>query len=290
MNSTQTLSRESASQLLNDSYDDLCKSCRPLFNNTPINYFDYVRYYDNGEAIAFSTSPEFSTYTLSESLLPTFEEFKITSLFGQKASFLSTATSLPPGVCLLNQEKYEKNLSYATDNKIYHRLYITERHKGYYITCGFGVVKDIKSILNFYMNALPHLEKFLRYFEFHASDFIHYHSQKNKFIMPGYHEILIQKSYDFGFPLLNPSDLNFSTYIKSSDQDIYNLITPKEKKCLELIAHGYTMKNAARMLGISPRTVEQHLRNVKDKLGVNTKNQLVELWHIYFNYNKAIGD
>ena len=59
------------------------------------------------------------------------------------------------------------------------------------------------------------------------------------------------------------------------------MITGREKECMSLIAQGYTMKNAAKKLCISHRTVEQHLRNVKDKLGLNTKNQLVEAWHLY---------
>jgi DNA-binding CsgD family transcriptional regulator len=61
------------------------------------------------------------------------------------------------------------------------------------------------------------------------------------------------------------------------------LITSRELECLSLTAQGYTMKYTARKLEISPRTVELHLRNIKDRYGLTSKNQLVKLWHNYFN-------
>lgn len=60
-------------------------------------------------------------------------------------------------------------------------------------------------------------------------------------------------------------------------------LTQREIECLNLVAHGSTMKMIARKLDISPRTVEQHLRNIKEKFEVNTKSQLVELWYGQFS-------
>lgn len=63
-------------------------------------------------------------------------------------------------------------------------------------------------------------------------------------------------------------------------------ITDRELNCLALIAKGYTMKAVALRLEISPRTVEMHLQNIKEKFGFSTKNQLVSLWHEqYANLN-----
>lgn len=276
LNEKAVLSRGMAESILTAGYDQVRDICQPLFESTPITYFDYVRYYDNGEAIAFSTSTEFSIFTLSETLLPTFEELNLTSLFGQKASFLSTAASLPIGINDLNCEKYEKNLAYAEDNKIYHRLYLTKRGQDFYVTCGFGVTKDTKSVINFHMNAVKYLERFIEYFEIHASDLIYEHSQNYKFKIQNYHSRIIQDHYDFDFSFLKKTEDSVDSRINNN---ILVLISPREKKCLELMALGYTMKNAARKLEISPRTVEQHIRNVKDKLGLSTKNQLVEVWH-----------
>lgn len=56
-------------------------------------------------------------------------------------------------------------------------------------------------------------------------------------------------------------------------------VTKRELNCLALIAKGYTMKGVALRLNISPRTVETHLRNLKEKFGFSSKNQLVSLWY-----------
>lgn len=277
----KALAKEKVSEILLSGYDDLDRICHPLFKSTPIKYFDYIRYYDNGDAVGFSMSPEFSVKTLCESLLPTYAEFQLFSLFGQKACFLSTSSSLPPGVGDVNQEKFEKNIAYGIDHKVYHRLYLVTRRDNYYLTTGFGVVFDNKSILNFYLNALPYLQRFLQYFEYHAEETIEYQYKKNILFLPNYHDKLIYQDEEINFPVLNPNDLDFNLdFVKQSPRALTTM-TSREKACLELVAQGYTMKNAAKRLAISHRTVEQHLRNIKDKLGLTTKNQLVEIWHEY---------
>lgn len=277
----KALAKEKVSEILLSGYDDLDRICHPLFKSTPIKYYDYIRYYDNGDAVGFSMSPEFSVKTLCELLLPTYAEFNLFSLFGQNACFLSTSSSLPPGVSEVNHEKYEKNIAYGLDHKVYHRLYLVFRRESYYLTTGFGVHCDNKSILNFYLNALPYLKKFLQYFEFHAEETIMHQFQKNTLYIPNYHEKLIYEDQEISFPVLNPNDLNFNLDYRNGIPKALTTMTSREKACLELVAQGYTMKSTAKRLEISHRTVEQHLRNIKDKLGLSTKNQLVEVWHEY---------
>lgn len=269
-----------ASKTLNANYDYLCEVCHPLFKNTPLRYFDYLRCYDDGTTTTMSVSPDFVTKILSEFLLPTLEEFQLFSLFHQKATYLSTLTSLPPGASELDPEKYEKNIVYAAENNIFHRLYIVERAENYYVTFGFGVTDDNRSIINFYLNALPYLERFVRYFDYHMTNIIEAQLQEFNIILPEYQRKTVEQKFNISLPSLNTNDLSISK--DHSDKKIIEIdLTPREKLCLQLIAQGYTMKNAAKRLEISHRTVEQHLRNIKDKLGITTKNQLVEIWHEY---------
>jgi LuxR family quorum sensing-dependent transcriptional regulator len=48
-------------------------------------------------------------------------------------------------------------------------------------------------------------------------------------------------------------------------------LTPREKEVMRLSAAGRTSAEIARELGLSPRTVNQHVENVAEKLG--TKNR-----------------
>lgn len=51
-------------------------------------------------------------------------------------------------------------------------------------------------------------------------------------------------------------------------------LTPREREVLRLIARGYTYKELARELSISPKTVETHVSAVLRKLQLSTRHQL----------------
>lgn len=53
------------------------------------------------------------------------------------------------------------------------------------------------------------------------------------------------------------------------------MLTKREKECLYYTVKGYTAKDTANALGISRRTVEAHLKNLKSKLSVKKKSQLI---------------
>lgn len=54
-------------------------------------------------------------------------------------------------------------------------------------------------------------------------------------------------------------------------------LTPRERDVLRAIASGASNKEAGRMLGISPRTVEVHRAKVMDKLGAKNAADLVRI-------------
>lgn len=56
-----------------------------------------------------------------------------------------------------------------------------------------------------------------------------------------------------------------------------DLLTPREIDVLEQLANGLSNKEAARLLGISPRTVEVHRARIMDKLGARNAADLVRI-------------
>lgn len=50
-------------------------------------------------------------------------------------------------------------------------------------------------------------------------------------------------------------------------------LTPRQREVLEWVADGKTMLEAALILGVSPGTVEKHLRNAREALGANSTAQ-----------------
>ncbi len=51
-------------------------------------------------------------------------------------------------------------------------------------------------------------------------------------------------------------------------------LTPREREVLRLLAEGRRAKEAAHILGVSPRTVEFHKYRISDKLGANSTAEL----------------
>ncbi len=58
-------------------------------------------------------------------------------------------------------------------------------------------------------------------------------------------------------------------------EDLYSLLTNREREVLQLVAEGYTGQEIAKRLSISPRTAEQHRANVMRKLGFQNQREIV---------------
>ncbi len=58
-------------------------------------------------------------------------------------------------------------------------------------------------------------------------------------------------------------------------QDPYETLTDRERQILHLTAEGYTSREIAERLFISPRTVEKHRENLMTKLGLHSQAELI---------------
>ncbi|MDQ2994977.1 MAG: helix-turn-helix transcriptional regulator [Pseudomonadota bacterium] len=264
-NTSQLASLDIINRVINDTYDEVSNVCCPLFKNTPIRYFAYERYYDSGKSMYLGTISDLIGKLIIGELLPSKDELQLFCSSGQKATFLSHHMPLPFGEDRSNGDKYQKMIAYGADCHIYNALFIIERKTDHYRFCGFGAKQSEKSVFNFYINSMPLLESFIENFEFQCRHLIQTDSENNLIQLPSYNQKKI---------ITTDTSTQSGSYLQ-----LNNLITFREMECLELIAHGYTMKNAAKKLTISPRTVEMHLRNIKEKSGLHTKNQLVDIWH-----------
>lgn len=61
-----------------------------------------------------------------------------------------------------------------------------------------------------------------------------------------------------------------------SDHQINLLLTEKQENCLFLLIRGKTLKEIAKILGISYRTVECHVDAIKIKLNCHRKSEIIE--------------
>jgi DNA-binding CsgD family transcriptional regulator len=59
-------------------------------------------------------------------------------------------------------------------------------------------------------------------------------------------------------------------------------ITPQEMECWKLLSQGYTIKGIASALFRAPKTVENHINNIRDKTECRSRDSLVDLYHNSF--------
>ena len=58
-------------------------------------------------------------------------------------------------------------------------------------------------------------------------------------------------------------------------EDSYELLTPRERELLQLVAEGRSNKEIATMLNLSPYTVETHRSNILNKLNLHSVPELI---------------
>lgn len=69
-----------------------------------------------------------------------------------------------------------------------------------------------------------------------------------------------------------------SPCIQPSPVALPNISPPtRELECLQYIIQGYTAKMIAREVGLSFRTIESYIRNLKNRLGVSTRFELIQM-------------
>ncbi len=86
---------------------------------------------------------------------------------------------------------------------------------------------------------------------------------------------MLRRALDGGRPVSK----EVAAYFLDIDDDIVveselSRLTPREREVVNLIARGYTYKEAAADLGISVKTLESHMSNIFRKLGVASRHQL----------------
>ena len=76
-------------------------------------------------------------------------------------------------------------------------------------------------------------------------------------------------------PPLSEQSLRAYLHLAETTPDPFAALTDREREVLQLTAEGYSGAAVARLLFISPRTVESHRANMMRKLGVRNQKELV---------------
>lgn len=246
--------------------------CQPFLDKFEIVFFDFTRVYKNGTETILTSYPELiqSLYGLGLYILPANVGF-----LGKTKNVLLLSSAIDNGINfeLLNHVRE----SFAVD----HILNIVEKKSDYLDCYSFGAHSKDDKMVNFYLNNMDILEKFILYFKSVASPLIkkadHSRMTLPTLLKPFYKEVLTYSD-------INATDtLNFISNMVSHvklelciDKKIVKL-SRRETECIIYLTSGLSIKEVARKLLLSPRTVETYIGNVKNKLKCDKINQIFDV-------------
>jgi DNA-binding CsgD family transcriptional regulator len=131
----------------------------------------------------------------------------------------------------------------------------------------FATSEDNLAINDVYMRSPEYIDEIIFYFRFHARNIMS-QAEKHKILLPMEAKIIANP---VSLDSLNYASIN-RFYVTTPDGEIY--MTRREYDCLSLWFCGKSAKQVAPILGISFRTVERHLENIKDKFNIQYKENL----------------
>lgn len=254
---------------------------RPLFKQITepllelgIKDFGFWRMYKDGSYIAFMNDEKFIHDYL----------FSIT----EQGEYFSNKVSDPVVGKLIHlldipieQIDFSKNeiLKLMWNSGLWNTLIVVHQKNADYVDCyDFFMDHDFKDASDFFFGNIRLFDNFINYFDHQIIKIIDFDDKsirawfKNEF-----HFSLLshntQKSDQIEKFLMH---IKFERTALVKDGE-YIPLTYREKECLFFIAQYKTVKEIARELGISPRTVETHIQSMKAKAGCHTKSSLLGL-------------
>ncbi len=246
--------------------------CRPLNDYLGVSLFIYFKAFGDGSYVILTNdieaSKEYCTKMNTDNLSTYFENY-----IGIKSSrkiFLWPTTPTDPGTTIFYNRDY------------WHGLCIVNLNENFMEGYTFLGYKDTPQVRQLFFKNSIILEKFIEHFKVSFTDILSKSEQcKAKF----------KSNYNFYLPQYQVQNIpNIDSFIEATDMNkgildtkgnfIY--LTPKEKQCLALINKGYSLKGIGKELLLSPRTIEVHLNNVKNKTGYHTKNNLIRVYRDFF--------
>jgi LuxR family quorum-sensing system transcriptional regulator SolR len=229
------------------SSTDIAEIAKPL-KQLGIIHFTYGRSYSNGARVYLASEGEFlKNYLKGKHYLSGNTECK-PELYKEQAILWATL----PNQKIIDDCSRSRNID--------HGIFLFQPQPGYCECFSFATHSTNDRIINTYLSKMDTLISFKEYFREKAATIIN-KAEKQKIVLPFNNKLDIQKS------LIN--DVYHNTF------NSHATLTKRQLECSYLLMQGNTIKEIATTLGLSTRTVEDYLSNVRSKLGCRNKTELI---------------
>lgn len=257
MTDFQELISESIHRSIIKPQDTIKKLCSPLKDTLRIANFGYIRIYQNGRFGHLSNCPDIVEFFFEDKLHRSHPYWRNPDLFEAGVALVPLA---------VDDYLRKKSQSLFQTDQTCMILKKFENYSDFFI---FGPENLAKQDCHILFNQLHLLEQFAQYFRRETT------SLMNKSVELGVNmknELKEQfEITDPNFPLCR-TDLKKEVFLKQISP-----LTPREYACLKLFKTGHSAQATGAKLKISQRTVEHHFENIKEKLGCQSKWDLLNM-------------
>lgn len=245
-------------KFFNTSARSLQDLLAPLFSETPINFFVYGRFYKNGKSIVLNTHPEVTKYHLDNDL-----------------KFINAFPVNPSDNKLLFCPKSEDiyGTRYDSIQEIFDHSYpidFVEFHEDYFDFFCYASAKGQGDQTNFYMSNLERLKFQNLYIRKQATKIIETAQQDHYFQIP---QLVDADCFSYCRQHVPEKVRLANEFLQQQFK-----LSKRELDVLRLHSYGASAKEAARELVISVKTVDSHIRNIKDKIQIEKKHDLIRFY------------
>ncbi len=244
------------SHILYRTANDIQQICVPLNTFFNVTTFTYIKIFDDLTRIHLDTNPNFNKLFYKK----IYQYYKTTGI--------TECHHWDSGYNTLYRLDETEAYRDAKSFNIGDGVVISNYSNGVTELCYFSLSRHCqnKEVTNL-INNIDLLYKFILYFRYKASSIIK-EAEENPIALPFLKPNAIKNTFS-----MHP--VQRELFLKTINIDD-GYLTKREIECSRLLAEDMGMKEIARILNISHRTVEKHLNNAKRKLGFKKQSCLVK--------------
>ena len=251
------------------------KICEPLFSNFGLTVFGYSHFLANGRYLDICTHTQWQKHYLEEFASKTFIKDYIGKIRQTDTKYIlwDNRPDIP------REKNFSQFIIDSCSYDIWHGFSIYKKHDNSLEAWHFATTKENYEVINFYLNRLDLLYHFILYFKDQAGKIIDTNDPKKLIRI----EDRCPQNLELqgGEITKRPQDFISQTVIKrfslTTERGIV-FISKREAECMRHLGASKTVKEIAKVMSLSPRTVESYLTNIKNKLNCSSKSEIINLF------------
>ena len=232
---------------------------KPFCDLLGITTFGYVRVYNNQTVSWVTSNPEQDHFLLESGAL-------------QNDPLFTTKESLSEGAHLwFHDKKFPGSTAFykarAQRFQLDHGMVLVRHQENYVETCCFSGLLAKTPLYNTFVNQKGLFSLFMDHFTRQLK------GQILTFLEEGIPIDAIKGTRYKSSPAVRPAVDQAALSMACGWKNL-TLLSPREKQCLVLLKEDHTFQGIGAALGLSTRTVEHYIESVKNKLDIETRQEL----------------